>query len=296
MHGAALLTNPTDGWADRVVENVLPGAATVVFGGPLVGVEGRFAGLELRDTFAILRPGPSVCFAFLFRKSFSVGTVAEQILKTGTGGLNVEACRVGFQNEADQASAFPGGKLTSRKVTGGGLGCGYKEHERGSFEAERSTSGRWPPNVLFIHTAECQEVGTKKVSTGTAVRHNIGKSGHFGSRAINPDMRDDVTFADADGKETVPAWECTQECPVRLLDQLSGELTSGMMVAGQQRVQTKGGGGYHGNFPDAATNQDTYGDSGGASRFFHQFMSEDEVLDWFRVLVTPPGLSLYEDQ
>ncbi len=32
---------------------------------------------------------------------------------------------------------------------------------------------------------------------------------------------------------------------------------------------SKGGGGYHGNFPDEATAADTYGDTGGASRFFY---------------------------
>ena len=41
------------------------------------------------------------------------------------------------------------------------------------------------------------------------------------------------------------------------------------MKAGQQRNRSKGGGGYHGDFPDTASEQGTYGDSGGASRFFY---------------------------
>ena len=41
------------------------------------------------------------------------------------------------------------------------------------------------------------------------------------------------------------------------------------MKAGQQRNRSKGEGGYHGDFPDTATANGTYGDSGGASRFFY---------------------------
>ena len=44
--------------------------------------------------------------------------------------------------------------------------------------------------------------------------------------------------------------------------------SSGLMVAGQQRVASQGGGGYRGDFPDEAVDHDTYGDSGGYSRFF----------------------------
>lgn len=53
------------------------------------------------------------------------------------------------------------------------------------------------------------------------------------------------------------------------LDAQSGTLTSGKMKPGQQRARSKGEGGYHGDFPDTATVNGTYGDSGGASRFFY---------------------------
>jgi DNA modification methylase len=53
------------------------------------------------------------------------------------------------------------------------------------------------------------------------------------------------------------------------LDAQTGTLTSGKMKAGQQRNRSKGEGGYHGDFPDTASATGTYGDSGGASRFFY---------------------------
>jgi site-specific DNA-methyltransferase (adenine-specific) len=54
-----------------------------------------------------------------------------------------------------------------------------------------------------------------------------------------------------------------------LLDEQTGSLKSGMMKAGQQRNRSKGRGGYHDGFPDNASPRGTYGDSGGASRFFY---------------------------
>jgi site-specific DNA-methyltransferase (adenine-specific) len=55
-----------------------------------------------------------------------------------------------------------------------------------------------------------------------------------------------------------------------MLNQRTGVLKSGVMKAGQKRKVSRGkNSGYHGNMPDEATASDTYGDSGGASRFFY---------------------------
>lgn len=64
---------------------------------------------------------------------------------------------------------------------------------------------------------------------------------------------------------------CVPGCPALELDEQSGIRKSGMMNPGQMRKQSLGKGGYHGDFPDTATLQGTYGDEGGASRFFAQF-------------------------
>jgi site-specific DNA-methyltransferase (adenine-specific) len=101
-----------------------------------------------------------------------------------------------------------------------------------------------------------------------------------------------------------PANVMLDEEAAGMLDAQVGERKSGMMKAGQQRKQTKGGGGYHGNFPDEATAKDTYGDSGGASRFFycpkasksergpdnkHPTVKPLALMRWLIQLVTPPG-------
>lgn len=71
-----------------------------------------------------------------------------------------------------------------------------------------------------------------------------------------------------DAKGRWPANLLLDDEAARQLDAQTGNIKSGMMKAGQQRKASKGNGGYHGNMPDTATAHPTYGDSGGASRFF----------------------------
>ena len=66
-----------------------------------------------------------------------------------------------------------------------------------------------------------------------------------------------------------PANLLLDETAAGLLDKQTGILKSGMMKAGQQRKRSRGLGGYHDAFPDNASQHGTYGDSGGASRFFY---------------------------
>lgn len=61
---------------------------------------------------------------------------------------------------------------------------------------------------------------------------------------------------------------CAEGCPVGLLDAQAGVRRSGLLRAGTRRNQS---GGYRGGFPPRATEHDTYGDQGGASRFFAVF-------------------------
>jgi hypothetical protein len=72
---------------------MLPGTHVIVIGQAKDAIRTRKQGLQLRDTVLILLPGPREVFAFLFRKPLE-GTVAENILRYGTGGLWIDGCRV----------------------------------------------------------------------------------------------------------------------------------------------------------------------------------------------------------
>ena len=73
----------------------------------------------------------------LFRKPLS-GTVAENVLKHGTGGLNIDGCRVDTCDGENRARP--------PRTTGGNTG-NWKDWSGG--ESEHHESGRWPAN--FIH-------------------------------------------------------------------------------------------------------------------------------------------------
>lgn len=251
----------------------LPPGSHVVFlsESPLDGIQGRRFGLELRDTLLILTPMGNR-FAFLFRKAVE-GTVAENVLRHGCGGLNIDACRVRGVVLDKERRTSPRGD--TRHV--------YWKLGVGPTGERHNNTGRWPSNLVLVHHIECKETGTRKVRSGNS---NLGVVHGSG---------DDVTFlatkkssahyASPDGLETIQAWKCAESCPVRELDEQGGMLKSGVFRAGAQRAQ---GGGYRGGFTGAVLTRDFGGDARGASRFFPQFKDEGELRIWLQVLIGGP--------
>ena len=111
--------------------------------------------------------------------------------------------------------------------------------------------------------------------------------------------RRNVKHADADGLETVEAWQCVEGCPVRLLDAQSGERpTGGPGITNADNIKREWGG-LNGTFQSIG-----YGDTGGASRFFYTAKASKSDREHFNThatvkplalmrylvrLVTPPG-------
>lgn len=193
------------------------------------------------------------------------GTFAANAKKHGVAGLNIDGARIGTDwSERSEAwkrsghSAKPeGDKLAA--PPGNGIVC--------------HPSGRWPANVLLTHHEDCVELGTKQVRgsapagpapaagpawvEGAGFKHVPG-SAAARSRELAPD-----------GFETVPAWDCVDECPVRLLDEQSG-----MLKSGKGAFKRNSGAGFKGNALGRESRPVgeamlTYGDQGGASRFFY---------------------------
>jgi len=201
------------------------------------------------------------------------GTFAENAVKHGVAGINIDGGRIGYASEKDFQSAKFG---TQTDLRGGGL-C-TKRPSGGYVLArgvEGNIKGRFPANIILGHLEGCRKVGTKKVKGYVINRWDDG-SKPFGGGAGHAFTTHKMS---EDGKEDVEVWECQEGCPVKALDEQSGLLTSGMMKAGQQRKSSKGGGGYHGHMPDEASATGTYGDKGGASRFFKQVseLKEEEL-------------------
>jgi len=74
------------------------------------------------------------------------GNVASCVLEHGTGGLNIDASRVGTDGEQVQSQrAHRGANFTTEL-----------DHA-GPRPREYSTQGRWPANVVFTHSPACTE-------------------------------------------------------------------------------------------------------------------------------------------
>lgn len=134
------------------------------------------------------------------RKPLSERTLVDNVLKWGTGGINIDECRV------ETTDNLNGGRYADNKK--GDDGCTYGSGiNKRSKEDFTQPEGRFPANVILD-----EEAG-------------------------------------------------------QMLDEISGTLKSGYMKANTQRNTD---GGYMGGFPkDRVGERDTYGDSGGASRFFY---------------------------
>ncbi len=78
--------------------------------------------------------------------------VAVSVLEQGTGGLNVDGCRIGFTSDADKGSAKPQGRATAK--IGALAGGTQHDGERSEFGPD-DAAGRWPPNVLLTHDPNC---------------------------------------------------------------------------------------------------------------------------------------------
>lgn len=73
-----------------------------------------------------------------------LGTVSDNMIKYGTGGINIDGCRVEFKSEEDLASATFG---RGTDIMGGNY-VGAK-HGSGKTNIEANPQGRFPANVIF---------------------------------------------------------------------------------------------------------------------------------------------------
>lgn len=187
----------------------------------------------------------------VFRKPIQESTIAKQVLKTGTGALNIDACRIGTQTRTNASGP---GKERNTMVKGMVSGT----------ETEIHNYGRWPANILLTHSPGCKQVGTQKVDAPVINRFTDGAKpfGNGAGHAYESEQQ-----GDAEGKEEIAVYSCEPGCPVKVLGDQSGELKSG---GGDKASSNKAwSGGW------AHDVEQTYeADTGTAARFFGQFEAE----------------------
>ena len=247
---------------------------------PKASIAGRQLGLTLRDTIRIVGPGQEQRLAFLLRKPLE-GTVAENVLKYGVGGINIDGCRVQHASPKDLEAHKA--MVQAIKNRGGSMANSWKNSSDLAGANEVSSAGRWPPNLVFVHGEECRRDGFKTVKTGTAYEPKQMLRKVFG--ATNTLGRT-VGFATEPGKETVASWQCQAGCPVAALDQQSGTTKESRFSLSGTRTERPNP--VYGKPNTTRHAPDAYGDSGGSSRFFPQFENEAQLFAWLQTLIGSP--------
>jgi DNA modification methylase len=214
--------------------------------------------------------------------------------------LNVEECRVGTGADKGEWPA------TGRAVHQSAYNAS-RDGSRAAPAVTDRTAGRWPANVVLQHHETCRQVGVKRVK-GSNVP-GPGRTDGPKPGSVYGTMGDSATFhyGDADGMETVEAWECHPTlCPVALLDAQAGERPTG-------HLRKRAGDPVHDNWRQwegrsderfRTTDYEHAGDSGGPSRFFycskasksdrgdgnrHPCVKPQTLMKWLVGLVSFPG-------
>jgi site-specific DNA-methyltransferase (adenine-specific) len=125
----------------------------------------RRAKLEIRDSIRYFHGSPTKHLTVVVARKPLQGTVAENTLRYGCGGINIDACRVG--TESITVNVFDDGM----KPFGNGAGHAY---------TSKTVSGRWPANI--VHDGDC---GVLFPENAGSFSMNRGKP-HEGDSAIFP--------------------------------------------------------------------------------------------------------------
>jgi site-specific DNA-methyltransferase (adenine-specific) len=196
-----------------------------------------------------------ICVA---RKPLSEKSVAENVLKWGTGGINVDGCRVGTEPISHGTSKidFKNNKDGSKSFYDNAWQGGKR------IEVEEViTEGRFPANIIL--ECICDEV--IKGEKGELKPHKSGQNALMGGLKGGDNSASGYTAnyikGDKGDIHTDP------NCPCRLLDEQSGESKSSKAI-GNRKPSKNDIIKWSNTFENGL--EEGYNDKGGASRFFYQ--------------------------
>jgi site-specific DNA-methyltransferase (adenine-specific) len=182
------------------------------------------------------------------RKPLAESSVARQVLKTGTGALNIDASRI---SDTIATPVGPDGEI--KDLPG----------------------GRWPANLWLSHVGGpegCRPTGEMKRVKG--LKPHVYKSADNPNQVYSDgvgkweagDVR--IGHANPDGTEEVAEWRCVEGCPVRLMDEQSGNRPTSHRTTRKTGEESE-------TFGWKSSSNEGFSDKGGASRFFKTFGGTD---------------------
>jgi hypothetical protein len=180
------------------------------------------------------------------------GASAENVLKYGVGGLNINASRLGYTGESAGWSGQP---------------------------STRNNAGRWPGNVILSHSPECREIGTARIKGIKAHTARIkGIKAHMarrkrGDTVVGFTPGGSVGHGDDEGRETVERWACAPQCPIGMLGMVPARFFFCAKASAEQRE----------------AGLDRAPSRVGNRANDHPTVKPDPVMQWLVRLVTPPN-------
>jgi site-specific DNA-methyltransferase (adenine-specific) len=207
----------------------------------------------------------------LFRKPFK-GSLTDNVLTRGTGVLNIDGCRVKHASKEDFEEHKAQVEVVQNK--GGVRGNSWKNSSDLSGANDVKTEGRWPPNVLFNHSAGCKRTGVVEVAPHPQGpdRFQNTSGGEFSAAYGNQEASSDPEY--------LGVWECEKGCPVAALDEQSGDRPATLTGRADPSQSHEHPGtdmssesGFLGGEREHLSR--VYADSGGASKYFPQFEGQE---------------------
>lgn len=205
---------------------------------------------------------PATEFWILVRKPLSEKTLVKNVVKWGTGGLNIDETRVQTTDNLN------GGAYCKDKQDDGEWGT---MHRFTGKDYEQPT-GRFPANVVMTHSEQCVHNGVKRVkSDSLCVNENRANDKSKNVYGDYKSMQGPNAGYAKDGYEEVEDWTCHESCPIFLMNEQSGILTSGTGAVKKSTAKGYKGNDYGTESRPEGTPMVSYGDTGGAARFFKNF-------------------------
>lgn len=201
------------------------------------------------------------------------GTIADNVLKHGTGALNIEACRIRLApSEPDSGAAYYANRGMPMPPNHQSY---FGESSGNTITSVPLPNGRWPANFIVAHKSECRRVGLASVKSDghypkARPRGSVdaGPSGHAGQEGL----RESYTSG-----EVVETWSCVPGCPAQELDRQSGHRRSSGFNGGTAVKRSSGSDSdgheavrFGAESRPSGTKMVLHDDQGGASRFFLQ--------------------------
>lgn len=201
----------------------------------------------------------------LARKPLETSSIATNVLKWGTGAINIGATRVSLEGENLEIKGRDGRELDTAE-----MGWGFKRVDG------EGDLGRYPPNFLLSHSIDCEIIGYKSVKSNGHHSGRVPDGGGLYNLGLKP-QEDLGNIHAEDGLEKIEDWKCSESCPIKLLDEQTGLRKSGGNISGDE--PSKPAKNVYGDYK--RTSFKSHADIGTASRFFPKFSIEDYDLFYY---------------